>query len=181
MRCGIFLNQHSLEPESWQMGITQTSHASLYPGSLSGVTDLTLPVLHFSFCGLVCAAQFSAISSIPIWPSLLCSDTTLSFAMLPAIFILSRVCHSVLTVCCFLSFPLQKQVMLQQENVPPQFEDQLLVIKGITVVTRQLPRPRFSSPSLISKAFKHMFTCGLIIISLRLSTAMLFRRWFMDP
>lgn len=63
MRCGIFLDQCSLEGEIWQMGITQTSHASLYPGSLSGMADPTVPVFHFSFCGLVCAAQSSAISS----------------------------------------------------------------------------------------------------------------------
>lgn len=119
--------------------------------------------------------------SIPVWPSLLCSDKTLSFALLSAIFIPSRVCHRVLTVRSCLSFPLQKQVMVQQENVPPQFEDQLLVIKGITTVTRQFPRPWFSSPSLISKAFKHMFACGLIIIAHRLSTAMLFCHWFTDP
>lgn len=62
MRCGIFLDQHSLVGEIWQMGITQTSHASLYPGSLSGMADPTVPVFHF-FCGLVCAAQSSAISS----------------------------------------------------------------------------------------------------------------------
>lgn len=118
---------------------------------------------------------------IQTWWNLHSSDSTPNFALLPAIFILSRDCHKLLPVLSCLSFPLQKQIMLQQKNVLPQFEDQLPVIKGITVVTRQLPMPRFSSPSLISKAFKHMFTCRLMIISLRLSRAMLFCLWFMDP
>lgn len=119
--------------------------------------------------------------SIQTWWCLHSSDSTPNFALLPAILILSRDCNKLLPVPSSLSFPLQKQVMLQQENIPPQFEDQLLVIKGITVVTRQLPGPWFSSRSLISEAFKHMFTCSLMIISLTLSRAMLFCLWFMDP
>lgn len=177
----ILLYRHDLEPESWQTGTMQTSHASCHSESLSDMPDLDISELHLSLCGLVDAAQFS-VTSCPVLfkPGGICSAVTVFLLIMlcsQLFLILSRDCHKQLLALSSLSFSLQTQVILQQKNVPPQFEDQHLVIKG---VTKQLPRPQFSSLSLISKAFKHMFTCRLII-SHGLSRAMLFCLLFMDP
>lgn len=162
--------------------ITQTLHASLHPKSLSDVPDLAVSVLHFSFCVLVHATQFSATSSPVLFkPGSICTAVTGLLILFPYILILSTDCHKLLPVLSSFIFSLQNQVMLQQKSIPPQSEDQLLVIKAVTVVARHLPRPRFSSLSLISKTFKHMFTCRLMIISLRLARAMPFCVWIMQP
>lgn len=73
---------------------------------------VSLLLLWLGLCSSVLSHLISW--STLVWPSLLCSDKTLSFALLSAIFIPSRVCQRVLTVRSFLSFPLQKQVMLQR-------------------------------------------------------------------
>lgn len=146
----------------------QTPRMSLHPESLSDVPDLAVSVLNFSFSGLVHVAQFSATSSPVLFKSgSTCTAVTVLLILLPYILILCTGYCKLWPVLSSLSFSPQNQVMLQQKSIPPQFEDHLLVIKGITVVARQLPRPQFSSLSLISKTFKHMFTCRLMIISLR--------------
>lgn len=111
---------------------------------------VTLLLLWLGWCNSVLSYLIPCF--IQTWWYLHSSDSTPYFEQ-----ILSKDCHNVLPVLSSLSFPLQKQVMLQQENAPPQFEDQLLVIKGITVITRQLPRSGSRSLSLISKAFKHVY------------------------
>lgn len=181
LRCEVLLDQHSLETESWHLR-QKANSLCLSPRNPYQMCQTWL-FLCYTSPFVACSMQPSSQPSHPVLvkPGSICTAVTVRLILLPYILILSTNCHKLLLVLSSLSFSLQNQVMLQQKSIPPQFEDQLLVIKGVTVVARQLPRPQFSSLSLISKTFKHMFTCRLMIISLRLARAMLFCLWFMDP
>lgn len=136
-----------------------------------------------SLCGLVHAAPSSATTSPVLFKP---EDISTSVTAL-LIFLCSQLFQSqadTATNYCqsFLSFPFSaKQGYIATGKYSTSIWRLTSCHKGNNCGHKAAPKVPVQQSVLISNAFKHMFTCRLIIIFLRLSRAVLFCLWFMDP